>query len=218
MICQPKTEFELLENARRIEGMSFGYLAKQLGFSIPQLQKQRKGWMGRLIEIALGADLHTLPIPDFKALNIELKTLPLDVRGKPCESTFVTSIPLTEIHKETWETSSVKHKLSKVLWVLIEGDRSIPYQSRRIGQALLWSPKGKQLNLLKNDWLELTNKIVLGELESIDASFGQALQIRPKAANAKSLCDAYDSEGKLVKTLPRGFYLRTSFTAQVLQF
>ncbi|MGC1183416.1 MAG: DNA mismatch repair protein MutH, partial [Legionella sp.] len=37
-----------------------------------------------------------------------------------------------------------------------------------------------------------------------------------KAANGKSLCYGFDSEGNKVKTLPRGFYLRSSFTAKIL--
>ncbi|MDW2068362.1 DNA mismatch repair protein MutH, partial [Vibrio sp. 1579] len=33
---------------------------------------------------------------------------------------------------------------------------------------------------------------------------------------AKALTEAYSSNGKPMKTLPRGFYLRTQFTEQIL--
>ncbi|MGR5543468.1 DNA mismatch repair endonuclease MutH, partial [Vibrio campbellii] len=42
------------------------------------------------------------------------------------------------------------------------------------------------------------------------------LQLRPKAANGKALTEAYGSSGKIIKTRPRGFYLRTQFTASIL--
>ena len=47
--------------------------------------------------------------------------------------------------------------------------------------------------------------------------YGRYLQIRPKAANARALGQAYDEEGNPGMTLPRGFYLRTSFTRQILE-
>jgi len=217
MKTAPTSIDELMARCRLLEGLSFGQLAKKLGYSIPELQLRRKGWMGMLVEMALGADAKTLPSPDFKQLQIELKTLPLDKQGKPCESTFVTSIPLLTIGQESWQSSSVYEKLKQVLWLPIEGDRVISYANRRIGQAILWSPDESQLAQLKQDWMELVELIQLGQLESIDATMGTFLQVRPKAANGKSLCDGYDVYGNKIKTLPRGFYLRTSFTQQVLQ-
>ena len=212
----PKTKEELLEKCQEIEGLTFSQLASKLKFKIPSNENKRKGWVGQLIEVALGADLHTLPAPDFQKLGIELKTLPLNHLGKPAESTFVTSIPLLSLNKQTWETSTVYTKLKCVLWILIEGDKTITYGARRIGRAILWKPDALQHQILKTDWEELTTKIILGQLEEIDASYGTALQIRPKAANGKVLSQAYDKQGNKIKTLPRGFYLRTSFTQQIL--
>ena len=48
-------------------------------------------------------------------------------------------------------------------------------------------------------------------------SVGEYLQIRPKAANGKVLCSCFDAEGNKVKTLPRGFYLRSTFTKTILK-
>ena len=53
-------------------------------------------------------------------------------------------------------------------------------------------------------------------LAEIDASMGEYLQVRPKAANGKSLCYGFDEVGNKILTLPRGFYLRSSFTMTVL--
>lgn len=52
--------------------------------------------------------------------------------------------------------------------------------------------------------------IVLGRFDQISARHGEALHLRPKAANAKALTEAYNSNGKPMKTLPRGFTLEHS--------
>jgi DNA mismatch repair protein MutH len=211
-----KSEEELIARCRQIEGLSFLQLADALQLNIPSEGPRRKGWAGLAIELALGTTAGNKALPDFVQLGIELKTLPLNERGKPAESTFVTSIPLLTIHQENWLASQCYAKLKRVLWVPLEGDKSIPFEQRRIGSPFLWSATPSQERVLAEDWNELTLMIATGRLDEIDASFGQYLQIRPKAANAKSLCYGFDSEGNRVLTLPRGFYLRTSFTEQLI--
>lgn len=199
-----------------IEGLTFAQLSMNLGLVIPENPNQRKGWVGQAIELALGTDAQNKALPDFQNLGIELKTLPINKAGKPTESTFITSIPLLTIHKQRWSTSQCSAKLRRVLWIPIEGDTDIPYQQRRVGQGLLWAPNTLQEAVLEEDWNYLTLQMSTGYLETLDAKSGEYLQVRPKAANGKSLCYGYDSKGNKIKTLPRGFYLRSSFTAQVL--
>lgn len=199
-----------------IQGLSFAQLSIALGLSIPLNPVQRKGWVGMALELALGADANNKAEPDFQFLGIELKTLPLAKTGKPAESTFVTSIPLLTIHQQSWKTSQCFGKLKRVLWIPIEGDRVIPFEQRRIGIGFLWSPNEQEEQILCNDWDYLTLQISSGNLESIDATVGVYLQVRPKAANGKSLCYGYDTEANKVQTLPRGFYLRSSFTSRIL--
>lgn len=212
----PKTKAQLLQRAQAIEGLSFAQLSTSLGIVIPSNPNRRKGWIGQAIELALGADGHNKAQPDFHDLGVELKTIPLSATHKPTESTFITSIPLLTIHQQTWKTSQCYGKLKCVLWVPVEGDRTIPYEHRRIGRACLWSPEPTQEGILEADWEYLVSQITTGNLEHLDARSGEYLQIRPKAANGKSLCYAFDFEGNKVQTLPRGFYLRSSFTSNVL--
>ncbi len=213
---QPKTEEELINRCIRIQGLSFAQLSIALGLSIPVSPVQRKGWGGMALELALGADANNKAEPDFQSLAVELKTLPLAKSGKPAESTFVTSIPLLTIHQQSWKTSQCYGKLKRVLWVPIEGDRDIPFGQRRIGMGFLWSPDEQEEQTLCSDWEHLTFQISSGNLEGLDASVGRYLQVRPKAANGKSLCYGYDIDGNKIQTLPRGFYLRSSFTSQIL--
>lgn len=215
-IPAPKTEAELLARCSSIEGMTFAQLAAQESIYVPQLATQRKGWVGQLLERVLGANAGNLAEPDFTLLGVELKTLPIGASGMPSESTYITSIPLLTIHQQKWDSSECYGKLKRILWMPVEGDTRIPYGQRRIGRGFLWSPSSEQELILANDWNYLTNQICTGYLELLDASAGEYLQIRPKAANGRSLCYCYDAEGNKVQTLPRGFYLRSRFTGSLL--
>ena len=116
----------------------------------------------------------------------------------------------------TWEISHVRNKLSKVLWIPVEGEREIPLAERHVGSPLLWTPSEAEDEILKRDWEELMELIVLGNVEQITARHGEALHLRPKAANSRVLTEAYGASGKPIKTKPRGFYLRTQFTHNIL--
>ncbi|PJD93891.1 MAG: DNA mismatch repair endonuclease MutH [Legionella sp.] len=207
------TERELLARCRLIEGYSLRQLASHLHLVIPEHALQRKGWAGGALEKALGANAGNQPLPDFMELGIELKTLPVNASGKPAESTFITSIPLLTIQEQTWETSQCWAKLQRVLWIPIEADPLIPYAHRRIGKAKLWTPSAAEQTTLAQDWTELTAMVSMGRLHELSASMGEYLQIRPKAADAKALCYGFDEQGQKILTLPRGFYLRSTFTA-----
>ncbi|MCL9781392.1 DNA mismatch repair endonuclease MutH [Vibrio sp. S4M6] len=213
---EPQSEAELLERATSIAGVSFQELAEEANKPVPDSLKRDKGWVGQLLEWHLGAPSGSKPQPDFDKLGIELKSIPISYAGLPLESTFVCVAPLTGLNGVVWQDSHVKNKLSRVLWVPVEGEREIPLAERRVGTPVIWSPSAEEEKALREDWEELMEMIALGQVNRISAKMGEVLQIRPKAANGRVLTDAYGSSGKLIKTLPRGFYLRTTFTANIL--
>ncbi len=212
----PASIDDLCQRARALAGQSIATLAQRQNITVPTDLRQHKGWQGQLIEMSLGASAGSKPLPDFPKLGIELKTIPINQQHKPCETTFVASIPLLTINQETWQTSLVRKKLARVLWVPIEGDRAIPLAQRKIGMPLLWEMDAAFETVLQRDWEELTEMICLGQLEKITARLGTYLHVRPKAANAKSLCWGIGQTGEKILTLPRGFYLRTMFTRELL--
>ncbi|WP_261816733.1 DNA mismatch repair endonuclease MutH [Vibrio gallicus] len=212
----PTTEKELCERALNLAGFTLGELAQQLDITPPDDLRRDKGWVGQLIERHLGAQAGSRPEQDFIHLGIELKTIPLSHTGTPLESTFVSVAPLTGITGLRWEESHIRQKLSRVLWIPVEGEREIPVQDRHVGMPVLWSPTTQQEQLIRNDWEELMEMIALGRIHEINARYGEVLQIRPKAANSRALTDAFGASGTSIKTLPRGFYLRSSFTKQIL--
>lgn len=212
----PETEAQLLAQAQRLAGYTLGELAELAGMPTPRALKRDKGWIGVLLERWLGASAGSKPEQDFAALGVELKTIPIDPLGGPLETTFVCVAPLTGNTGVVWETSHVRHKLKRVLWVPVEGSRTIPLAERRVGSPLLWSPDADEEQQLRQDWEELMDLIVLGQVTRITARHGEVLQLRPKAANSKALTEAIGEHGEPILTLPRGFYLKKNFTRALL--
>ncbi|UCX05569.1 DNA mismatch repair endonuclease MutH [Shewanella glacialimarina] len=213
----PQSLTELMQRAHDMAGVSLADIAFENGITVPQDLKRDKGWVGQLIEMELGAMAGSKPEPDFIHLGVELKTIPIDHKGKPLETTYVTVAPLTDMHGLTWEQSVVFHKLQSVLWVPIEGERHIPVGQRRVGTPLLWSPSAIEMALLKQDWEEIMEKIALGKVDKITARHGEVLQLRPKAANSQTLTESIGPDGAIQLSNPRGFYLKIPFTQQILK-
>lgn len=212
----PQTLEQLLSQAQSIAGLTFGELADELYIPVPPDLKRDKGWVGMLLERALGATAGSKAEQDFSHLGVELKTLPINAEGYPLETTFVSLAPLVQNSGVKWENSHVRHKLSCVLWMPIEGSRHIPLRERHIGAPILWKPTAEQERQLKQDWEELMDLIVLGKLDQITARIGEVMQLRPKGANSRSITKGIGRNGEVIETLPLGFYLRKAFTAGIL--
>lgn len=212
----PQTLEQLLSQAQSIAGLTFGELADELHIPVPPDLKRDKGWVGMLLERALGATAGSKAEQDFSHLGVELKTLPINSEGYPLETTFVSLAPLVQNSGVKWENSHVRHKLSCVLWMPIEGSRHIPLRERHIGAPILWKPTAEQERQLKQDWEELMDLIVLGKLDQITARIGEVMQLRPKGANSRAVTKGIGKNGEIIDTLPLGFYLRKEFTAQIL--
>ncbi|QKJ88500.1 DNA mismatch repair protein MutH [Paramixta manurensis] len=216
LVTPPEDEATLLARAQALAGYTLGELALRAGLAIPADLRRDKGWVGTLLELHLGASAGSKPEQDFAHLGVELKTIPVDSQGRPLETTFVCVAPLTGNTGVVWETSHVRHKLARVLWIPVEGDRALPLAERRVGAPLLWSPSPEEEHQLRCDWEELMDLIVLGQVERITARHGEVLQIRPKAANSRALTEGIGENGQPIMTLPRGFYLKKTFTAPLL--
>ncbi len=215
-VSPPQSQEELLQRCQAIAGKTLGSLANELGLTVPENLLRHKGWVGGLLEQYLGADAGNQAAPDFVQLGIEMKTLPLNKHGQPKESTYVCTVSMQQTGELCWQDSWVKGKLAKVLWVPVEAESDIPIAERYIGSAFIWQPSAEQEQQLQQDWEELMDRIVLGEQDQITAKEGEYLQLRPKAANSKVLATGISELGEYQQINPKGFYLRTRFTQQLL--
>lgn len=212
-LSPPRDLAELAARAAALSGRSVAELEQRCGLSTPVASTHRKGKTGQLLERLLGASAGSRSAPDFMDLGVELKTLPLDAAGRPKESTFLCSFCLADAERADWASSHVRAKLAHVLFVpvIAAGDR------HTIGTPFFWRPTADQEQVMRADFDDLVGLIALGHVESLTARMGRWLQLRPKAAHGRVRTLASGSDGELIATIPRGFYLRARVTRALLQ-
>jgi DNA mismatch repair protein MutH len=204
-----------LERARRLAGRPLWALASSLGEPVPEDLTRAKGWVGQLLEKALGATASSRAVPDFEALGVELKTLPVDGQGQPRESTFVATLDMEDFRALEWVTSSVRKKLLRVLWLPVEAAPAIRLAERRVGAPLLWSPTLEQEASLREDFECIVEQVEAGF--DVTGHAGRHLQLRPKGADSQELRWAFGPEFDRVRAAPRAFYLRPAFTGALIR-
>lgn len=212
----PLTLDELQLRIDLMSGLTLGEIASELNIQVPENLQVEKGWSGQLIEAYLGTSAGNLSEPDFLELGIELKSIPIDTEGKVLESTFVSVAPLKPEPGIVWRKSSVYKKLRHVLWVPIIASREIPVPLRQIATPFIWQMPTDAEKALEQDWQELVEMIAFGQYSQITAKHGEYLQLRPKAANGSIRTQGFDEQGNPVMAQPKGFYLRTRFTQQII--
>jgi DNA mismatch repair protein MutH len=212
----------LLAHARALVGVELGELADGLGLPVPVGQVRTKGWSGQILEHELGAAAGGARGPDFAALGVELKTVPVEETPDtlaPLESTAVCQIDPVAIAGESWDSSYVREKLARVLFVALAvpaGARSVG--ERRVVAVRLWSPDADEERALRDDFeLFVRGYYRLGRAAEITGHLGAVLQVRPKGRDAADLRDAYDAAGHPTRVGKHGFYLRPGFVAQILR-
>ena len=212
MPAPPATLDELLARARSLAGLSVDELADRVGFSVDGAAVRPKGKVGELLERALGATGGSAAELDFPQLGVELKSVPVGEDGRPLESTFVCAFGLMDAERASFETSWLRRKLSRVLFVPVKESEG----ARRIREPVLWSPTEEQERALKDDFDEIVGRIAIGDIEGLSAHVGKYMQLRPKAASGSVRTSAPGRDGELVSTVPRGFYLRARFVGALL--
>jgi DNA mismatch repair protein MutH len=207
---------ELLARARALQGKTVREIAGALGLFAGGEAVRTKGTPGAILERALGATGGSSKVHDFPELGVELKTIPLDARGVPLESTYVCTLSLSDADSQEWATSWVRAKLACVLWVPTLGASELPWPERTIGEPVLWSPTPEQEAVLRGDFDEVVGLVGIGRIEELTAHRGRWMQVRPKAAHGRVRTAAFGAEGERIETIPRGFYLRARFTGALL--
>jgi DNA mismatch repair protein MutH len=209
MARAPGSRSELFSRARALEGRTLADVAGESHFVLGELGLHGKGKIGALLEHVLGATAGSAADFDFPALEVELKTVPVDESGRPRESTYVCTLQLLETDRAEWSTSWVRRKLSRVLFVPI-------IDTQRIGRSVLFEPSAEQDAALKSDFDEIVGAIGAGGIEGLTAHVGECLQLRPKAAHGDIRTSSIGPEDGTISTVPRGFYLRARFVHQIL--
>jgi DNA mismatch repair protein MutH len=198
-------------------GATLAELADGLGMPVPAGNVRTKGWSGQVVERELGADgSHG---PDFAALGVELKSVPVTAALVPLESTAVCHIDPVAIAGESWDTSYVRTKLARVLFVaLTVPEHAHSVGERRVAMVRLWTPSAEEELALRRDFeLFVREYFRAGRAAAITGHLGAVLQVRPKARSAADQRSAFGPDGKPIRLGKSGFYLRPAFVGAILR-
>lgn len=215
---EPQSLDALLAHARALVGVEIGDLADGLGLPPPAAGRVRgKGWAGLVIQQELGLSVEGTAGPDFPALGVELKTVPVDSALRPRESTAICQIDPVRIAGESWETSSVRRKLAQVLFVALEDLGRGGFAERRVAAVRLWSPDAGEEALLRADFDHVVRAYFRrGRTDEITGRVGRVMQVRPKGRNAADTRAAFGPDGFATRVGKCGFYLRPAFVDRIL--
>ncbi len=213
-IPPPRDLAELEARARALTGRTLEELAATHGLAFEGRKGARtKGKTGALVESLLGATGGSKATHDFPELAVELKTIPVSEAMRAHESTYVCTLVLAEADRSDWATSWTRAKLSHVLWVPIV----VSDASAVVAEPRLWKPTAEQEAVLQGDFDEAMGAIALGGIEALTARTGRWLHVRPKAASSRERTwSVTRDDGEWVRAVPRGFYLRSTFTTALL--
>lgn len=212
----PTSVEALVARAAGLNGRTLADILAELGLYASSDPLRTKGSAGETMERALGATGGSGAVLDFPELGVELKTIPITTDGTPLESTYVCTLSLADAETQEWETSWVRAKLARVLFVPLVGAHGLAWQDRVVGAPVLWEPTRAQDDVLRGDFDDVVGLIGIGRIEELTAHRGRWLQVRPKARDGKVRTLAYGIDNEAIATIPRGFYLRARFTGALL--
>jgi len=202
-------EEQILARASLLEGMRLGDIpGAKLTAADPSRGRQE---VGHAVESWFGIPPNPTSAPDFPGAGIELKTIPLvrtasGLRVK--ERTVVSLINFVELAKETWETATVRKKLT-ILFVFFEHRPGRPKSEFPIHSIVLWEPGGEIEQQIRRDWETVHAKVLAGLAHELTETDGRILGPCTKGADSTVL-RAQPFSGQLAKS--RAFALKPSFT------
>jgi DNA mismatch repair protein MutH len=149
---------------------------------------------------------------------VELKTLPVFADGRSAESTYICVARVDGSESLDFQDSHVSRKIQRVLFVPVVLERSDAQalEERRFGMPFLWEPTSEDIARLSSDFKHLQSMVRLGASDDIRGQEGEIMQLRPKAMSKRERTWGVSDEGWLVPVKPKAWYLRASFTSELI--
>ena len=160
----------ILEYSKKLPGHSLDEL---IDFSELAENLKNKGNLGNLVEeyffrIHPGNE----QAPDFKEAGVELKTTGIikkkDGNYKAKERLVLTMIDYLGLVNETWDDNSLMKKCKQMLILFYIYDSNIPAIKRKFAlRPLLWDFPQSDLEIIKQDWQTIVDKIKAGKAHEL---------------------------------------------------
>ena len=157
---------ELEDFYKKFENKSLESITYFIKSNYPEIiLTTNKGIAGQVLEAIIGNAPNSDPNPDVKNINVELKVLPLrkiSNKIQPKERSKLKSINYNKIIDEKWETSEVKKKIEKILFLLYEQPTGKTYKDWKefiFKGTLFYELKNERENIVKDDWEGIQYKV-----------------------------------------------------------
>lgn len=160
----------IVEYSKKLPGHSLDEL---INFAEQAENFKNKGNLGNLVEeyffkIHPGNE----QVPDFKEAGVELKTTGIvkkkDGKYKAKERLVLTMIDYLGLANETWDNNSLMKKCKQMLILFYIYDSSVPAIKRKFAlKPLLWDFPQSDLEIIKQDWQIIVDKIKAGKAHEL---------------------------------------------------
>jgi DNA mismatch repair protein MutH len=216
MQYDPKSQSDILRYSAKLINKS---LANVADIPAEVLNKKNKGQLGLLVEkYFFGLEVNNRPEPDFFEAGLELKVTGLipkkDEQLRAKERLSLTHINFHEIVNESFETSSLVKKCSKILILCYLYEASKNEVDRVFTHhQFIYSLLEQDLQVLKSDWETIKQKVIDGkahELSEGDTYFLKASR-KGQGGPGEKLVSQPFSEKSAKK---RGFSLPYNYLTQ----
>ncbi len=159
-------ENELIEYYSKFKNFSLKSIKGYSASYFPEIKLiTNKGIVGQVMESVIGNSPNNSPNPDVLNLGIELKVMPLRRVSNnlmPKERSKIKKINYDKLLNESWEDTSLKKKITKILFFLYEQPSGKTYNDWEefifLG-TLLFKMDGHLSHIIKKDWQEIQYKV-----------------------------------------------------------
>lgn len=172
----------LIKNYKKFEKKNLKEIYNHVSTTYPHIKlTTNKGIVGQVLEALIGNAPNSSPQQDVKDLNVELKVLPLRKIGdklQPKERSKIKSINYQKIIKENWESSELRDKMKKILFLQYEhptGKTFEDWEEFIFKGCLLYDIEKENEYIVKNDWEGIQNKVIIEEADTLSESQGKVL-------------------------------------------
>lgn len=188
-------------------------------YGISHENKNRKGGLGELIEECFfHYKCNNDSLPDFDKAGVELKVTPYKINKNKSlsakERLIITMINYEKIINEPFFKSHLWSKSQLILLVYYLYEKEIKNRlDYRIGYSKLFSPPKEDLEIIKNDYETIINKIKLGKAHELSESDTLYLGAATKSSSSSNHRKQPFSD---IPAKPRAFSFKSSYMTYIL--
>ncbi|CDM68006.1 type II restriction endonuclease [Clostridium bornimense] len=227
-----ETDAKSIENyAQNLIGKSFSEILGEYNNNLNRIyedtsnygstheNKKRKGGLGELIEECFFQyKCNNDSNPDFDKAGVELKVTPYKINKNKSlsakERLILTMIDYCEVINEDFYESHLWKKSNLILLVYYLYSKEIPNRlDYRINYAKLFTPPKQDLEIIKNDYNIIVNKIRNGKAHELSEGDTMYLGAATKAATSANSRKQPFSD---IPAKPRAFSFKVSYMTHIL--